>query len=87
LEDTQALTFLYDIRAPLKNGERKALTSLFEMLWGTQQPDVLVEDWEEYQRLCGPASPEFILNLPEYYGFFTYTLFRGQVSKNKILRR
>jgi ubiquinone/menaquinone biosynthesis C-methylase UbiE len=87
LEDAQARTFLHDIRSPLKDGERKALTSLFEMLWGTRQPDVSVADWEEFQRLCSPASPELILNLPEYYGFFTYTLFRGQVSKNKNLQR
>jgi hypothetical protein len=26
-------------------------------------------------------SPDFILNLPEYYAFFTYTMFAGRVSK------
>jgi ubiquinone/menaquinone biosynthesis C-methylase UbiE len=83
LEDTQAQTFLADVCAPLEDGVRTALTSLFEMLWGTQQPEVFSEDWKEYQRLCRPDSPDFILDLPEYYGFFTYTLFRGRVPKIK----
>jgi ubiquinone/menaquinone biosynthesis C-methylase UbiE len=83
LEDTQAQTFLADVSAPLEDGVRTALTSLFEMLWGTQQPEVFPEDWKEYQRLCRPDSPDFILDLPEYYGFFTYTLFRGRVPKIK----
>ena len=28
-----------------------------------------------------PESPDFILNLPDYYAFFTYSMFRGKVSK------
>lgn len=81
LEHVQVRSFLGDIQAPLDGGERTALASLFEMLWGTPQPDVTLEDWAEYQRLCSPGSPDFILNLPDYYGFFTCTLFQGQVSK------
>ena len=83
LEDLQAQTFLYDIRAPFEIEERTALTSLLEMLWGTQQPEVSEGDWSEFQRLCNPASPDFILDLPDYYGFFTYTVFRGRVPKIK----
>lgn len=40
---------------------------------------LLEEDRLEYQRLCREESPDFILNFPEYYGFFTYTLFWGSV--------
>jgi ubiquinone/menaquinone biosynthesis C-methylase UbiE len=83
LEDAQAQTFLADVCAPLEDRVRTALTSLFEMLWGTQQPEVFSADWKEYQRLCRPDSAEFILDLPEYYGFFTYTLFCGRVPKIK----
>jgi demethylmenaquinone methyltransferase/2-methoxy-6-polyprenyl-1,4-benzoquinol methylase len=81
LQEVQAQTFVADICAPLNSGEKTALISLFEMLWGTQQREVTVEDWKEYQKLCCPDSPDFILNLPEYYGFFTYTVFRGRVPK------
>lgn len=79
LEDAFGHTFIGNIQGPFHDPCRMALTSLFEMLWGTPQPDVSSEDWREYQRLCKPTSADFILDLPEYYGFFTYTMFRGQV--------
>jgi demethylmenaquinone methyltransferase/2-methoxy-6-polyprenyl-1,4-benzoquinol methylase len=37
-------------------------------------------DRAEYQRLCKPESPDFILNLADYYAFFTYSMFRGVVA-------
>lgn len=76
LEDVRAQTFIGEAQSPLSTGERTALLSLFEMLW--QVPDTSPV-WEEYQRVCLPASPEFILDIPDYYAFFTYTLFRGTV--------
>ena len=81
LEEVQAKTFLGEVRTPLATGIRTAMASLFEMLWGTHQPEALPEDREAYERLCRPDSPEFILDLPDYYGFFTYTLFCGRVAK------
>ena len=36
-------------------------------------------DWVEFQRLCLAESPEFIPDLPDYYAFFTYSMFRGRV--------
>ena len=38
------------------------------------------EVWAEYERLCRPDSPDFIVDSPDYYAFFTETLFRGQVT-------
>jgi hypothetical protein len=29
--------------------------------------------------LCDPGSPDFILNMPAYYAFFTYTMITGRV--------
>jgi hypothetical protein len=49
------------------------------MLWGIPQHEVAPADWSEYQRLCQPESPDFILNLPDYYAFFTYSIFQGKV--------
>jgi demethylmenaquinone methyltransferase/2-methoxy-6-polyprenyl-1,4-benzoquinol methylase len=86
LEELEAHTLLGDIQAPLDNGKRTAIASLFEMLWGMPQPEVSAKDRREYQRLCRPESPEFILNLPDYYGFFTYSLFSGQVPKIKNIK-
>ena len=79
LEELQSQTFAGDVQAPLDHDVRTALTSLFEMLWGTPQPEVTAEDWADFKRLCTPGSPHFILNIPEYYAFFTYSMFRGKV--------
>lgn len=79
LEDIQAQTFVGTVQAPVSSGERTALISLFDMLWGQPQPEVSQEDWKEYQRLCMPNSPDFILDIPGYYAFFTYSMFRGKV--------
>ena len=81
LEEPVAKTFAGDVHAPLRDDMRKALISFFQMLWGEPQPEVSKEDWAEYQRLCQPESSDFILNLPDYYAFFTYTMFCGKVPK------
>jgi len=81
LEESTVRTFVGDVQAPRSPGVRQALASLFEMLWGERQPEASPEDWSEYQRLCQPGSPDFILNLPDYYAFFTYTLFQGKVPE------
>jgi demethylmenaquinone methyltransferase/2-methoxy-6-polyprenyl-1,4-benzoquinol methylase len=65
----------------LSDDIRNALISLFEMLWGEPQPEVSQKDWAEYERLCQPESPEFILNLSDYYAFFTYSMFRGKIPE------
>jgi demethylmenaquinone methyltransferase/2-methoxy-6-polyprenyl-1,4-benzoquinol methylase len=81
LEDLQAQTFVGNVQAPFRSGEKAALVSLLDMLWGQRQPEVSPEDWDEFQRLCTPESKDFILNVPGYYAFFTYTMFRGRVPK------
>ncbi|HLO33622.1 MAG TPA: class I SAM-dependent methyltransferase [Anaerolineales bacterium] len=83
LEDVRAQTFIGDIQSPLSPGQRTALISLFEMLWGSPQPEVSPEDWRKYQLLCNPESAEFILDIPDYYAFFTYSMFRGKVPEKK----
>jgi demethylmenaquinone methyltransferase/2-methoxy-6-polyprenyl-1,4-benzoquinol methylase len=81
LLNIQAQTFVGEVQSPLTSKERAALLSLFEMLWSKPPVDATPQDWTEYQRLCRPESPDFILNLPDYYAFFTYTLFQGRVPK------
>ena len=81
LKKVTAQTFVGDVQAPLEAGQRTALTSLFQMLWGAPQPEAAAEDVAEYKRLCTPGSTQFILDLPDYYAFFTYTIFSGRVPK------
>jgi len=68
-------------RAPLSNDIRSALMSLLQIRWGQPQSELTQEDWAEYQRLCQAESPDFILNLPDYYAFFTYSMFQGKLTK------
>lgn len=81
LKDIEARTFVGEVQSPLTSSERAALLSLFEMLWNKMQTNTSVDDWADYQRLRRPESSDFILNIPDYYAFFTYTVFQGKVSK------
>jgi ubiquinone/menaquinone biosynthesis C-methylase UbiE len=81
LEEITARTFVGDVQAPLSDDIRSALTALFQMRWPGVQSEVSPEDWAEYQRLCQPESPDFILNFTDYYAFFTETLFHGKVLR------
>jgi len=81
LEEPTAHTFVADVHAPLSDDIRSALTAAFQMFWGEAQLEVTQEDWAQFQRLCQPESPDFILNLPDYYAFLTYSLFHGKVAK------
>lgn len=80
LVDAKVQTFVGEVQAPLSVECRVALTSLIEMLWSIS-PETPEADRAEYLRLCRADSSDFILNLPEYYAFFTYTLFTGTVAE------
>jgi demethylmenaquinone methyltransferase/2-methoxy-6-polyprenyl-1,4-benzoquinol methylase len=80
LEECAARTFVGDAYAPLPNGLRNALEALFQMRWPGVEAELTQEDWAEYQRLCLPESPDFILDHPDYYAFFTYSMFYGTVG-------
>ena len=79
LIEPEARTFVTDICPPLNPKIRSALTDLFQMRWQEAHSEVSQEDWAQYQRLCSADSPYFILDVPEYYAFFTYSLFSGRV--------
>jgi ubiquinone/menaquinone biosynthesis C-methylase UbiE len=80
LEEPTARTFAGDAHAPLSDEIRSALIALFEMRWPGVESELTPEDQAEYRRLCLPESPDFILNLPDYYAFFTYSMFYGKVT-------
>ena len=80
LENVTAHTFIGQAYAPLSDDLRRALIALLEMRWPGVGPELSLEDQAEYQRLCLPSSPDFILNRPDYYTFFTYSMFVGRVA-------
>jgi demethylmenaquinone methyltransferase/2-methoxy-6-polyprenyl-1,4-benzoquinol methylase len=79
LESPKAQTFVGTAHAPLSDELRSALISLIEMRWPGVRSELTPEEEAEYQRLCQPASLDFILDLPDYYAFYTYSLFSGEV--------
>ena len=80
MEDVTVRTFAGDVCAPLSDEMRSALTALIEMRWVDVGAELSEGDWAEFQRLCLAESPEFILDIPDYYAFYTYSMFRGKVS-------
>jgi demethylmenaquinone methyltransferase/2-methoxy-6-polyprenyl-1,4-benzoquinol methylase len=79
LEDCSAHTFAGDAQAPLVPELRGALAALFEMRWPGEESELVTEDRSLFRRLCLPGSPDFVLDHPDYYAFFTYTMFHGRV--------
>ena len=79
LEEPTARTFAGDAHAPLPDDLRRALIALFQMRWPGVESELAQEDRAEYRRLCLPESPDFVLNHPDYYAFFTYSMFCGKV--------
>ena len=80
LVELAAHTFAGDACAPLSEGMRAALVALFLMRWPGVASELTPEDYDAFQRLCLPDSPDFILNQPDYYAFFTYSMFCGTVA-------
>jgi ubiquinone/menaquinone biosynthesis C-methylase UbiE len=81
LEEPMARTFASEAHAPLTEDLRGAMIALFEMRWPGVEPELTEEDWAEYQRLCLPESPDFIVDHPDYYAFFTHSMFSGKVAQ------
>lgn len=80
LEQPTAQTFAGDACSPLNEKLRDALLALFEMRWPGVESELSKQDWAEFQRLCLPQSPDFILDRQDYYAFFTYSMFYGRVA-------
>jgi demethylmenaquinone methyltransferase/2-methoxy-6-polyprenyl-1,4-benzoquinol methylase len=78
LKETSARTFVSDGHAPLDEEHRAAWASIIEMRWG--EPDAELTNGErlEFQRLRDRKSPDSIVDRPDYYAFFTYSMFRGK---------
>lgn len=81
LDEPWVRTFAGHAYAPLTDELRSALIALFEMRWPGAESELTGKDRAQYRRLCLPESPDLILNRPDYYAFFTYSLFCGRVAR------
>ena len=79
LVETKAEVFSKNVHAPLSEEVCEALLDLFAMRWQGVENELNEEDLEQYRRLCKPESSSFILRHPDYYAFFTYSMFWGHV--------
>lgn len=87
LQNPFAQSFVVGVQAPLDDDTRNCITWCFQWFWGQLQPHLSSDNWAEYQRLCMPESPDFILNMPDYYCFMTYTLFYATVKGDEGNRK
>jgi ubiquinone/menaquinone biosynthesis C-methylase UbiE len=78
LRERKAEVFAGSVRAPMSSDVRVALEDLFGMRWPNVTDELTAEDAAEFRRLCLPDSPDFILDIYDYYAFFTYTMFWGK---------
>ncbi len=74
----QAHSFVGEIAGPLNKGDKRALSYLFQMLWGKTKDEVTRADWQDFQKYGLPSSPDSVLHDQDYYGYYLYTLFSGQ---------
>ena len=80
LKEVEARVFAGSVHAPLSDEIRNALVDLFRQRWPGVAPELVPEDLAEFRRLCLPDSPDFIVNQPDYYAFFTYSMFLGRAG-------
>ncbi|MCI1780024.1 MAG: class I SAM-dependent methyltransferase [Bacteroidales bacterium] len=76
-KDIKVKSFVGDIAGSLSENDKKAVSTFFEMLWNNSEREVSKKDWDKFNELCSSESDKFILNDPNYYGFYIYTLFNG----------
>ncbi|MBN1848002.1 MAG: class I SAM-dependent methyltransferase [Deltaproteobacteria bacterium] len=81
LVNTRAEVFSNSVHAPLGEEVSQSLLDLFEMRWQGVEKELAKEDLDQYRRLCRPESPDLILLHPDYYAFFTYSMFWGNIPE------
>ncbi len=79
LADARVETMAGGVHAPLSEEEYKGVEALIEMRWPGAEKELEPDDLDLFKRLTKPESPEFIPLLPDYYAFFTYSMFVGVV--------
>lgn len=80
LEKPIAQTFVNEVFSPLTDELRQAMIDLFQMRWSGAESELSPDDRAEYLRLCIPQSPDFLPDHPDYYAFYTYSMFSGKVT-------
>lgn len=78
--DPRAETLAGTAHAPLNEEMRVALLAMLRMRWNNDSGEITQSDWDEFLALCNPTSPRFVLDLPDYYATFVYSMFFARVA-------
>ncbi len=77
LKNIKAKTFNCDFFAPLTGEIRDAIQALIEMRWLDPKSELTAADWKTFKAITNPDSSDYILIRPDYFMYYTYTLFQG----------
>lgn len=80
LTNISAETICADFSGPLDQARQAALGSLMRMRWPNSSAYLSRSEQAILRSLSDPASPQFLLDKPDYHGMFFYLLFRGEKS-------
>ena len=79
LEERSVKVIPGEVNSPISIDLRKAMIGLLEMRWLGVESELSEGDWTEFKRLTQPGSPDFMVDQPDYYAFFSYSMFQGRV--------
>ena len=79
LIDVQSKTYVHHLEGPFSDDEKLAMSAFIHMLWSDSKKELDDRDEKLFLSLTNPDSEKYILNLGGYCGFYTYTVFSGQV--------
>jgi demethylmenaquinone methyltransferase/2-methoxy-6-polyprenyl-1,4-benzoquinol methylase len=80
LRERRARTYVADLQAPLSDERREALAFVLDMFWGGLEERLDRRDWLDYRTLAGDGSALGTLDVEDYAGFITYTVFDATVA-------
>lgn len=82
LSDVQLRTYVVERQAPLDAVSRGYIQQVvFERNWGPRIRGLVdTRDWEQRTILCEATSPHAILNRPDYYCIYPFTMFTARLS-------
>jgi len=80
LRERRVRTYVADLQAPLSEERREALAFVLDMFWGGLEERLDRRDWLDYRTLAGDGSALGTLEVQDYAGFITYTVFDATVA-------
>lgn len=77
--DVTVRTQVVERSAPLSAADERYFAGYYANYWAHRVQRFLApEDWEQLQRLCDPASPDFAPRRPDFHFMQTYTVIQGR---------